>query len=70
MNDWITAISSLGFPIVICLIMIVFVKYLFDTYKDQIAQMSKEHREETSSMTDAINELKMTIQTLIDKMGE
>lgn len=70
MNDWVTAISSLGFPIVICLIMIVFVKYLFDTYKDQIAQMSKEHRDETSSMTDAINELKVTIQTLIDKMGD
>lgn len=70
MNDWITAISSLGFPIVICLIMIVFVKYLFDTYKDQITQMSHEHKEETSTMTNAINELKIAIQSLIDKMGD
>lgn len=68
MNDWVTAISSLGFPIVICLIMIIFVKYLFDTYKDQIQTMTHEHKEETSQMTIAINDLKMTIQALIDKM--
>lgn len=68
MNDWITAISSLGFPIVICLIMIVFVKYLFDTYKEQIQTMTHEHKEETAQMTAAITDLKMTIQALIDKM--
>lgn len=68
MNDWASLVSTLGFPIVICLIMIVFVKYLFDTYKDQIAQMSHEHKEETSEMTAAITDLKMTIQALIDKM--
>lgn len=69
MNDWITAISSLGFPIVICLIMIIFVKYLFDTYKEQISQMTLSHKQETDQMTAAIADLKLTIQTLIDKMG-
>lgn len=68
MNEWASLISTLGFPIVICLVMIVFVKYLFDTYKDQIAQMSHEHKEETNQMTAAINELKIAIQSLIDKM--
>lgn len=41
MNEIVTAISTLGFPIVVCLITMWFVKYLIDNTNKQIADLTK-----------------------------
>lgn len=52
-----TIITSIGFPSFMCYIMFQYVKTLTES-----------HKEETNNMTEAINQLKVTIQKLIDKL--
>ena len=52
-----TAISTVGFPIVACI------------YMAHINQKQTEsHKEEMSKITEAINDLKLAITTLVDKL--
>lgn len=52
------AISSVGFPIVACCYMV---------YTNN--RQSERHAEETKAMTEAINEMKLAIQALTDKLN-
>ena len=51
-------IGSLGFPIVACIYM-AYVK----------AKQTEAHKEEMSKMTEAVNELKVAITSLVDKIN-
>lgn len=53
----VSAISAVGFPIVFCLI-------LYKTMLDQ----SKEHKEESKNLTEAIHNNTLVIQKLVDKL--
>lgn len=53
----ISAVSAVGFPIVFCLI-------LYRTMIDQ----GKEHKEESSKLTEAIHNNTLVIQKLVDKL--
>lgn len=57
MNDIITAISTVGFPIVMCLLM----WYMND-------KQDARHREETQQITEAVNNNTIAIQKLVDRM--
>lgn len=59
MTDVLQAITTVGFPIVMCLILLWYI------YKMQIA-----HKEETSQFTDALNNNTLVLQRLCDAMGE
>lgn len=63
------AVSLVGFPIVMCLIFIYYVKYLNDTNRDQINQIQLQHRQETNEMTKAIENNTLALTKLIDKLG-
>lgn len=63
------AVSLVGFPIVMCLIFIYYVKYLNDTNRDQINQIQLQHRQEASEMTKAIENNTLALTKLIDKLG-
>lgn len=52
-----SVISNLGFPIAVCI-------YMF--YVNQ--KQSEQHKEEVGKMTEAVNELKIAITTLIEKL--
>lgn len=53
----ISAVSSVGFPIVFCLI-------LYKTMLDQ----SREHKEESAKLTEAIHNNTLVIQKLVDRL--
>lgn len=53
-----TMIGSLGFPIAACVYM---------AYAN--AKQTEAHKEEMSKMTEAVNELKVAITTLVDKLS-
>lgn len=56
-NIVLTAITTVGFPIAMCLILIWYV-----------AQESKNHKEEVNSLKDVLIEIKLAMQKLTDKL--
>lgn len=67
-NDIITLVSSLGFPIVACICLGWYVKYQTDNNNKEVAEMRKEHIDEINKVTDALNNNTLALQKLCDKM--
>lgn len=70
----VSLIGSLGFPIVMCLIMFKYIEQVQADNKETIEKMTQSHKEETDSLKDAFNnntqvltELKTMIATLLGK---
>lgn len=61
-------VSTLGFPVVICLVMIVGFKYMFDKFMDRNAQITSEHKQEMDAVTTALNNNTVVLQKLCDKL--
>lgn len=68
--DWTQLVGTLGFPIVACIALAVYVKYLTDKYLNAISVMQQEHKAEIAKVTDALNNNTMIVQRLYDKMCE
>lgn len=66
--DVVQLISSVGFPIVACLGMGYYVKYQTDTYRGEVSDMRKEHKEEIAKITDALNNNTIAVTKLCDKL--
>ena len=69
-DDIIKIVSTLGFPIAMCIGACIFIKYQFDTNNKNMDDMRKEHKDETKSMTDALNNNTLALQKLIDKLDD
>ena len=52
------AISTVGFPIVMCLLFMYYIKYINDQHKDEIDKLSK-----------SVNNNTLVMQKLLDKLG-
>lgn len=59
MDEIITAISTVGFPAIMSILLFMYMK-----------QQNEFHRDETNSLKDAINDLKIAITTLITKLED
>lgn len=70
MNDVVQLVSTLGFPIAMCIGACFFIKYLFDSFTKQQEEMRKEHREEVSKLQTSLDNNTLALQKLIDKIGE
>lgn len=68
--DIITAISSVGFPIVACLLLGYYVKILMERSDNRDAETRREHKEEVKQMTDAINNNNILLQRILDKLDK
>lgn len=69
-NTIITAIGSLGFPIVACIGMAYFFAKVNENYRQDIKDMQNVHKEETRQLTEAVNNNTLVIQRLIDKLDK
>ena len=58
MENIVSIISSVGFPIAMCLILFWYMQ-----------KESENHKTETNSLKEAINKLELAITTLINKLG-
>lgn len=65
-----SAIGQYAFPIVACVIMGWYVKYIQDNYRKDIADISTRHKEEMDQVTQALNNNTMAIQRLTDYIGK
>ena len=63
-----TAISSLGFPIVACIAIAWFFNKVNDNYRQDIKELQASQKEETKALVDAVNNNTLIIQKLCDKI--
>lgn len=68
-NDILTAVTTVGFPIVCCGAMMYYVKYTTDKHREEIETLNTQHRDEMKEVTNAINNNTLALQKLCDKMG-
>lgn len=61
-----SAIGSVGFPIVCCIAMAWFFNRVNENYRNDIKDLSQSHKEEVKAMTDAINQNTLVIQKMCD----
>lgn len=59
MQDIVNAISTVGFPIAMCIILLY-----------EIKQMTEAHKEETNSLKDALNNNTVVLEKILTKLGE
>ena len=70
MNDVVQIISAVGFPIVAAIGCAYFVKWQYEQNQKQMDEVRKEHKEEVSKMTEALNNNTLALQKLIDKIDK
>lgn len=70
MNEIVSIISAVGFPIVAAVACGMFIKWQYTENQKQMNEMRKEHKEEVTKMTEALNNNTLALQKLIDKIGE
>ena len=68
MNDIVSIISAVGFPIVAAIGCGYFVKWQYEQNMKQMEEMRKEHKEEVTKMTEALNNNTLALHTLVDKL--
>lgn len=69
MTEVVQLISTVGFPIVCCLLMFYYIKSVTDKFQQQIMDIMTAHKEETRSMETALNNNTLALQKLSDKLG-
>lgn len=67
-QDVVTLIQTLGFPIVMCGLMAWYVKYISDKNREQITAEREAHKEEMNEVIKAINNNTIVIEKLIAKL--
>lgn len=66
----VSAITTVGFPIVMCCAMGWYVKYITDKNRDEITKLNEQHKNEMNDVTVAINNNTIALQKLCDKIGD
>lgn len=70
MADWLSVISTVGFPIACCVAMGWYVKYITDKNREQITKMNDTHKEEMNNVTQALNNNTLVMQKVNDTLEE
>lgn len=70
MNDLVSIISSLGFPIVACVALGYFCKYMIDTNNANISKMFDMYEKSNEDNREAINSVKDVIDRLSEKLDK
>ena len=67
-NMVLQAITTVGFPIVCCGVLMYYVKYMRDKDTEMMADIMARHTEEVNTMSAALNENTLVLQKLCDKL--
>ena len=70
MNEIVSVVSAVGFPIVAAVACGMFVKWQYEQNAKATEELRKEHKEEVAKMTEALNNNTIALQRLIDKIGD
>lgn len=64
------AVSLVGFPIVMCLVFMYYVKYLTDKNAEQVDKLNDQHRSEMQEMTKAVENNTLALTRLIERLDK
>ena len=67
-NTIITAIGSVGFPIIGCVVIAWFFYHVNENYRNDIKELSNSHKEESKMFADVISQNNIVLQKLCDKL--
>lgn len=70
MDQIFAAIGQYAFPIVMCVCMGWYVKYREDKHSEEIATINKDHKDEVSQMTAALNNNTLALTQLADYLKD
>lgn len=62
-------ISTVGFPICMCIVMGYYIKYLNDQHKNEIEELNSTHKTETQELTKTIENNTIVMEKLSTKIG-
>lgn len=68
-TEILNAITTVGFPIVCCLAMGWYVKYITDKNREEIQKLNDLHKTEMSQVTEALNNNTLALQKLCDLLN-
>lgn len=63
-------VGQYAFPIVMCIIMAWYVKYIQDNYRADIQDLTAKHKDEMDKIVTALNNNTLAIQKLTDYISE
>lgn len=69
-NIVLQAITTVGFPIVCCGVLMYYVKYIRDKDTEMMADIMARHSEEVNTMSAALHENTLVLQKLCDKLDK
>lgn len=69
-NVIITMVGSLGFPIVACIFMAIFFNKVNENYRQDIKELSTNHKEEMNKVTEAINNNNSLLERILDRLDK
>ena len=69
-NTIITMVGSLGFPIVACIFMAIFFNKVNENYRQDIKELSTNHKEEMAKVTEAIANNNTLLERILDRLDE
>ena len=69
MGDISQLISSIGFPIAMCVLMCYYIKYTQENYRTDINSLNEKHKEETTNLVQAINNNTLVIKELSERLN-
>lgn len=67
-GNLLSAVTTVGFPIVMCGVMAWYVKYITDKNREEINKLNTKHEEELSEITTAINNNTIALTKLCERM--
>ena len=68
MNAILQAITTVGFPVVMCGAMAYYVKYITDKNREEVAKLNEQHKQEILDVVKAIDNNTMALTKLCEKL--
>ena len=70
MENIVEILKDFGYPVAMSLITIAGIKYLFDKDTERLNEIMNEHKEETTGLRNAINEMTKTLALLLQRLND
>lgn len=68
LQDIMTAITTVGFPIVMCLACAWYIKYTTDKQREEVKSINELHAKEMDKVTEAVNNNTVALTRLVDRL--
>lgn len=71
--DWnviMQAVTTVGFPIVMCGVMAYYVKYTTDKHREEIAKLNEQHKQEMLDIVKAVDNNTIALTKLCEKLDK